>query len=258
MEWRLIELETYNGPMNMAIDEAILYAVENNIAPPTIRFYKWNPGCISLGYRQTISDINQEFCKELGIDIVRRITGGRAVYHDTTDLTYSLVVQESFFNVPKRQLIKFSHNYICGHIIDALETIGINGSLYTMNDIRVNSKKISGSAQNPIPISGRKVVLQHGTLLLNYNENLMRKLINDSESGQTISIHNLTKTSDSIIYKTLKNSFVKNKDYKIGSLTQEEFDIAQNLVQTKYNIELWNSSEGSVSKGSCYQRPGNI
>jgi len=258
MKWRLLELKTYDGFINMAIDEAILKSVENNQSDPTIRFYKWKPGCISLGYRQKIEDINLNLCKQLGIDIVRRITGGRAVYHHTTDLTYSLTVSESSLGFTKRQIIKESHRYICQHIIDALNKMGIDGALYTLNDIRVNNKKISGSAQNLTPIDGRKVILQHGTFLLNYDEDLMRKLIPDDIESSTISLSQLISLTELEIYSILKESFLKGKQFEIGELTELELKVAQELVETKYTKDWWTIDQGTVFKGSCYQRPGQI
>lgn len=258
MKWRLLELDTYDGFTNMAIDEAILKSVENNKSNPTIRFYKWNPGCISLGYRQKIYDINLELSKQLGIDVVRRITGGRAVYHHTTDLTYSFTVPESLLGFNTRQVIKESHRYICQHIIDALHEMKVSSALYTLNDIRVNNMKISGSAQNPTPSTGRKVILQHGTFLLNYDEILMKKLILDDIEGRTISLSQLTNLSEHEIYSILRDSFLKGKQFETGDLTELELKVAQELVNTKYTQKWWTIDQGTVFKGSCYQRPGQI
>src|ERR1700694_1282876 len=78
-----------NGALNMAIDEAILKAVGEATAPPTLRLYAWQPACLSLGYAQPGTDVDRARLAERGWDVVRRLTGGRAILH-TDELTYSV------------------------------------------------------------------------------------------------------------------------------------------------------------------------
>jgi len=80
MNWRLIEQQAYNAAMNMAIDEDVYESVASGKQLPTIRFYKWKNNSVSLGTFQNQSEINLEKCKKNNVDVVRRITGGRAVY----------------------------------------------------------------------------------------------------------------------------------------------------------------------------------
>ncbi|RXG67031.1 hypothetical protein ES695_00190, partial [Candidatus Atribacteria bacterium 1244-E10-H5-B2] len=95
MEWRLIKDSYHTGFMNMAIDEAIMIAHREGFVPPTIRFYQWSPPAVSLGYFQDLQkEIDVDTCKNMGIDIVRRPTGGKAVLHDK-ELTYSFIIKES-------------------------------------------------------------------------------------------------------------------------------------------------------------------
>lgn len=74
----------------MGLDEAIFESVKRGYVPSTLRFYGFTPPAITIGYLQSIDDIDLELCKQEGIHVTRRITGGRAVFHDG-DLTYSLV-----------------------------------------------------------------------------------------------------------------------------------------------------------------------
>jgi lipoate-protein ligase A len=78
----------------MAIDEAILHAVAANQARPTLRFYAWEPPCLSLGRGQEGSDVNLESLRATGYDLVRRPTGGKAILH-IDELTYSVIAPES-------------------------------------------------------------------------------------------------------------------------------------------------------------------
>lgn len=90
--WRLVLTEPTDGPMNMATDQAIMEAVAEGRVPPTLRFFAWQPPCLSLGYTQPIADVDREQLAVRGWDLVRRMTGGRAILH-TDELTYSVTVR---------------------------------------------------------------------------------------------------------------------------------------------------------------------
>lgn len=90
-QYRLIYDNPTTGRMNMAVDEAILMSVAAGDRLPTLRFYAWDPPCLSLGYGQSASDVDIERVKQMGWDVVRRATGGRAILH-TDELTYSLTL----------------------------------------------------------------------------------------------------------------------------------------------------------------------
>src|SRR5215510_7944194 len=89
-EWRLLlEREPRTGAWNMALDEAIVAAVAVGESPPTLRFFQWDPPCLSLGRRQPLDDVDFARCRASGMDVVRRATGGFAILH-TDELTYSI------------------------------------------------------------------------------------------------------------------------------------------------------------------------
>jgi lipoyl(octanoyl) transferase len=92
--WRLIVHRPADGPTNMAIDEAITEHVRAGDAPPTLRFYGWDPACLSLGRGQPVSDVDLERLHARGWDVVRRQTGGRAILH-VDELTYSISIPQS-------------------------------------------------------------------------------------------------------------------------------------------------------------------
>ena len=104
-QWRLLQTGFNTAYSNMAIDRAILVANSNRHVPPTVRFYGWIPPAISLGYFQSVTEeIDVDACKKHGVDYVRRITGGGAVFHDK-ELTYSIVIPEAHPAIPKNILI---------------------------------------------------------------------------------------------------------------------------------------------------------
>ena len=176
-DWRLILSEPSSGPMNMALDEAILEAVQKDQAPPTLRFYSWNPPCLSLGYAQSVEDADQSAIEQLGWDLVRRPTGGKAILH-TDEITYSIAAPANhplFVNgvLPSYKRISLA-------LIAGLESMGLvpelniadppvpsNGNPVCFQnpsafEITVEGKKLVGSAQ--LRRSGG--VLQHGSLPL--------------------------------------------------------------------------------------------
>ncbi|HEX9097479.1 MAG TPA: biotin/lipoate A/B protein ligase family protein [Candidatus Dormibacteraeota bacterium] len=89
--WRLLLDPPQTGAWNMAVDEVLLDGVAAGSAPPTIRFYQWAPPCLSLGYFQAFEVVDAAGCRNLGVDVVRRPTGGRAILHDR-ELTYSVAL----------------------------------------------------------------------------------------------------------------------------------------------------------------------
>jgi lipoate-protein ligase A len=92
--WRLIRSGFMTGAENMALDEALLEAVAGGRSGPVLRLYRWNPPTVTLGYAQRGEDlVNLAACRELGFDVVRRCTGGRAVLHDR-EVTYAVIAPE--------------------------------------------------------------------------------------------------------------------------------------------------------------------
>jgi len=90
--WRIIDTGLCTAAFNMAIDEAIAVRVRRDLSPPTLRIYGWKQRAVSIGYFQRAGDLNLGHCSENDIQIVRRPTGGRAVYHNH-EITYSFSVQ---------------------------------------------------------------------------------------------------------------------------------------------------------------------
>ena len=120
MSWRLVVSPPLTGAENMAIDEAIMNAVREERVPPTVRLYSWHLPTLSIGAFQRIErEVNVERCKELGVDIVRRPTGGRAVLHEA-EVTYSFIVREDHPLIPPgvRESYQVAASAIvrpCGH-----------------------------------------------------------------------------------------------------------------------------------------------
>ena len=249
--WRFIDLKVNDAYTNMAIDEAIGRLRGSGLSPNTIRFYRWKPSAVSVGYFQiTEREVNIEACRELGVDIVRRMTGGGAVYHDYNgELTYSVIVNEDHPLIP-REITK-SYEVLCDGIVNALGHLGIEAEFKPINDIVVSGKKISGNAQT------RRwgVVLQHGTILMSTDIRTMFKVlrvgltkisdkaIKSVEERVTTIRRELDRSiSFEEVSKALRRGFEEALGIRLvdGALTKEELNLAEERRQTKYLTEEWN------------------
>jgi lipoyltransferase/lipoate-protein ligase len=176
--WRLIDMRIEDAPTQMATDEAIAMNRLEEGTPNTIRLYRWNPSAVSIGYFQSIEkEVNLPACEKYGVDVIRRITGGGAVYHDYNgEITYSLVAPETDPKMPKDILA--SYEFICGAIANGLATLGVDAEFKPVNDIVAGGKKISGNAQT----RRHGVVLQHGTVLVDTDIRRMFQVLRVSDA----------------------------------------------------------------------------
>jgi lipoate-protein ligase A len=259
--WRLLKLEVNDAFTNMAVDEAIITARIKELVPNTLRFYRWNPSAVSIGRFQNVSnEVHIENCREHGVDIVRRITGGGTVYHDFEgEITYSVVVKEEDLGT---QDVVLAYNTICNGLIEAAKILGVNadfnpGDPRNCPNIAVNGKKISGSAQ----FHKGGVLLQHGTFLLDADLTKMftflrvpwAKTIADvicvAKERITSLKHELASNiSVEEAYKALIKGFQKAFDTQLKeeeTLTAYEQKLAERLRREKYATEKWNL-EGKI------------
>lgn len=247
MKWRVIGLESHDAYFNMAIDETLLERIKEKKSPPTIRFYRWSPSAVSIGRFQSMAEeIDVEKCREMGVDYVRRITGGGAVYHDTNgEITYSIIAGETEF--PKG--IRESYKTICQSIIDGLANLGVGAEFAPINDILVEGKKISGNAQT----RRNGVLLQHGTVLYSLNvkkmftllkvskEKISDKMIKSVEERVTC-VSKFGDFSLNQLYGALLDGFTKGRDYEFGAWSKEELERTEGLRIKLYGTRKWNFS----------------
>ncbi len=192
----MIPFDTFNGPKNMQIDEDLLNnAIKNQTLDKIFRLYAWEPVCVSLGRNQDDKFINKSLLEEYNIDVVRRLTGGRALLHDK-EITYSFVAPAS--TLKNGESVIESYKEISQILIDVFEKLGIKLTLggekgihtkfdYCMlistgADLCYQGKKFIGSAQ----CRKQGYILQHGSILLDYDKKLLEKLFNENISTDTI------------------------------------------------------------------------
>ncbi len=192
----------------MALD---LLLLENALdSPPVLRLYGFEPACLSIGLNQTLEEPVQSRAREKGFDIVRRPTGGRAVLH-LNDLTYSFVAAEigqSQEGVLERS-VSAAYKQICAGLQNAFELLGLQTELgpaqasyrhladcflaTTNADLHYKGQKLAGSAQ----CRRRGAVLQHGSIPLSLDQNLMAELLN-SDSNERNGSENKEKRHENL------------------------------------------------------------
>jgi lipoate-protein ligase A len=240
--------------MNMAIDEAILRERVASKVPNTIRFYRWKPSAVSIGRFQNVyEEVILDNCEKQGVEVVRRITGGGAVYHDSDgEITYSVIVRREDLSAED---ITAAYGKICGGLIKTLELLGVKadfnpGNYKNCPNIAINGKKISGSAQ----CFKGGTILQHGTFLISVNLNKMFtflrvpwaktcvELVSLAERKIT-SVKNETGSETTVqqAYSSLVNGFQNALDIELSedTLTKEEDETARLLSREKFSNKDW-------------------
>jgi lipoate-protein ligase A len=192
--WRYLDSGPASGAWNMAIDEGLLREATAGNVLPLLRFYTWSPPAVSLGrFQDEASSVNTAACQERGIDIVRRITGGRAVLHND-ELTYSVIAPSGGSLFPNDVL--GTYKMIAAALLAGLRDLGVVAEMVSRSgrhadrvhhhpkepacfsspswyEILVREKKIIGSAQRRVP----GAFLQHGSILIGYNPSLEAAVI---------------------------------------------------------------------------------
>jgi lipoate-protein ligase A len=247
MEFRLLETGENNAFKNMAVDEAIMLNCKRE--GPTLRLYSWKPAAVSIGYFQAIEEeVDLEKCRAFGIDVVRRLTGGGAVFHDA-ELTYSFCCSEVSALVPENILESYAK--ICNSLVLGFKELGLESEFVPLNDISVNGRKVSGNAQTRR--SG--VVLQHGTILLKVDVEKMfsvLKVPDEKLKGKMIEsvkqrVTSVEKELGREIYlqeaaEAVKKGFSENFGAELakGKLSLEERAFAERIERERFASREWN------------------
>ena len=201
-----------SGCENMQIDSDILEdCIKNKLTEPVFRLYGWKPACISLGRNQKDDFLDKTLLNEYKIDVVRRLTGGRALLHDN-EITYSYVCPLSFLK--NGENVIESYKEISQILINGFYELGIKLEfggekisrghvdycmlVSTGADLCFKNKKLIGSAQ----FRKNGYILQHGSILYDYNKDLLEKIFKekvDNSHVTTISEINSKITKSDII-----------------------------------------------------------
>lgn len=272
--WRFLNTGSGNAFFNMAVDEAIVRGVEQDTAPPTVRTFGWSPPAVSFGYAQRIGrEVDADRCRERGIQLVRRPSGGRAVLH-WNELTYSVTCRAD--DPLLGGSIQESYRKISACLVASLRRLGVDArfeprrnpvssprgegltspcfSSTTQYEVTIDDRKIIGSAQRRLG----GVLLQHGSLLLGpehkhlidlmpdrrqplkerFRRELERHTVSLSEAGRPADFHTVA--------RALRGGFEETLDVALteSTLSPEETADAEHLVESKYGTESWNLGDG--------------
>jgi lipoate-protein ligase A len=274
--WRLLITLPADGATNMAVDEAILHTLADGLGCPTLRFYQWDPPCLSLGYNQRYAEVDEAACARLGYTWVRRPTGGRAILH-TDELTYSVVVPGEEPRVEGgivESYRRLSTGLLAGlralgadvfqaqteRVLDSQKS-GVCFDTPSNYEITVDGKKLIGSAQ----VRRRGMVLQHGTLPLTGDLGRIFACLLVTEPGPSGPGPNQAQgeagwenwllaractleqalgqeVSFDEVAHALAGGFASALNLKLepGDLTDEERSLAERLRRERYASQAWN------------------
>ena len=254
--WRLLKLETADAFTNMAVDEAIMKARIENRVPNTLRLYQWKPSAVSIGRFQTLhNEIHVDNCKKHGVNIVRRITGGGAVYHDQNgEITYSIVAKTNDLGCADLDMLS-AYKKICSGLNEAVKILGATAEFRPPDpkrcpNLTISGKKISGNAQS----SKKGVLLQHGTFLLDIDHEKMftflsvpwAKTLNDVLAVSKRKLTSARQELDSNFstqeaYQALVKGFEKALDVQFveEELTEYEQKLAEKYRKERFVTEDW-------------------
>jgi lipoate-protein ligase A len=241
------------GAFNMEYDETHARTLVAGGGFSVLRIYGWNPPAISLGYHQSLDEIDVQKCKEAGLDIVRRPTGGRAILH-SDEVTYTVVM------VAPRSNVLSVYNQISEALVCGLRKLGVAvtlaksqphfPSLYRTSsatvcftssaryEIQVDGKKLVGSAQRRFARNEQEdVVLQHGSILLGADHKRITEFLNIKDEQARVQI------SKELDEKTCDLSSVMGRTVtfeEVAGAVKEGFGEAWGITFDNFTVRLSN------------------
>jgi lipoate-protein ligase A len=275
--WRLLSFGKADAVENMAVDEAVFREAIRKRVPPTLRFYSWRTPTVSIGYFQEARrEIDLEACRRLGIDFIRRPTGGKAVLHDR-EVTYAVIAGADHPLFPPDILRSF--RVISGCIARGLRAIGIKAEMKAggraASDESLRTSCFSSPSRYELLVKGRKicgasqmrshgVLLQHGALLMAFDPEKTCAILlphRDPERQAALLRDSVTAVEEQAgrpvderqLCRVLREGFEQGLGIRFveAPLTPDEETLKRELMAKKYSSENWNV-EGNKSWISGY------
>jgi lipoate-protein ligase A len=237
--WRLVDSGPLPSAESAAVDEAILESHADGGVRNTLHFYARSEPTVSLGYFQKASEaVDLQECARRGVRLVRRRSGGSAIFTDPGQLIYALVLPSSLVGAGEG-----SFSAVCNAIARALSTFGVAAEHRPVNDIEVGGRKISGSAQ----LRRHGSVLQHGTILVDADMESMDAVlrhgrIRPSERVTTLSRLIGTSPDMDVVKAAIADELARcfSISFENERLTEREHERVETLACERYGREEWN------------------
>jgi lipoate-protein ligase A len=256
MKFRLISKDYPGDPYkNIALDEAIFREVKAGGSPPTFRFYR-NANAVILGcFQSADEEVDLEYARANDIKVVKRITGGGAVYHDMGNLNYSIITKDVFgIGLDVQKLFStMMDGAVC-----AFENIGIDAEAGRLNDVSVNGKKILGAAAT----IDSGALLFHAAVLVEVDlERLASVLkvpgIKLKDKGISTILERVANVKDvsgrnvSDVRRALLDGYADSMEfeYEEGKLTDSETVLLNRLYDRKFSRPEWNMGREMIEIG---------
>lgn len=250
-----IRNETTNPFYNLAMEE-YLFSLNDNT--DYLLLWRNEPTIVIGKHQNTIEEINADYVKEKQIHIVRRITGGGAVYHDLGNLNYSLIIKSNYEG-------GYDFRKFPMPIVKALERLNIKAEQSGRNDITIDGKKFSGNAQ----FVSKGKLLHHGTLLFDSEMEELAKALKVSKDkieskgiksvrSRVTNIKEYLPDDIGVIEfrdLLLKYMFDSDENLETDRLSQEAINEIEKLKNEKYLTWDWNygkSPEFNIKKAVKY------
>ncbi|NLL49270.1 MAG: lipoate--protein ligase [Firmicutes bacterium] len=243
--------ENTDPRINLAVEE---YAI-NYLDPSQDYAILWqNEPAVIVGRNQnTIAEVNAPYIKEHGIHVVRRLSGGGAVYHDFGNLNFTFIVDA-------QKSVVSNFEYFTKPVIDALAYLGVKAEFTGRNDITINGQKFSGNAQ----YWSKNRLLHHGTIMFNSDLSVVQEALNvKADKIQSKGVKSVRSRVTNILphlpkpvtieefKETLWRFLIPDSAKKEDVLTEEDWAIIRDLKDRRYNLWDWNygaSPESDVEK----------
>lgn len=243
--WRLLDLESEDPAMNMALEEAIARAVGRGVSEGTVRLWR-NASAVVIGRFQCARlEVDLDACKRYGVKVIRRFTGGGAVYQDLGNLNFSISIPSETLPDADRLSALPLLSY---PVVSALRSLGFDAELCGMK-IRIGGRaKVSGLAGCLRWGCG----FLHGTLLVKSDISKIGELLiaPQADSGYVRSspaeVANLSDLKDGIDMGDLKRALLRSFEEAFrgppasSGLNEFEAELADSLYEGKYSSEEWN------------------
>jgi lipoate-protein ligase A len=237
---------TLNPAMHVALDEVITKEVAEGVRPPTLRFWDWNAPLVVIGSFQSFrNEIDPEGAARHGIGVVRRISGGGAMFMEPGNcITYSLHVPTSLV---EGLSFEQSYAFLDDWVMTALADVGISARYVPLNDIASDKGKIAGAAQKRFAAGA---VLHHVTMAYDINADKMldvlrigREKMSDkgtmSANKRVDPMRSQTGLPREEIIARFLASFEANHETRRSDYTPAEYDAAQKLMDEKFLTDAW-------------------